>query len=167
MGGAGGCGASEPVGAVGAGAGSGIATGIGGGGNVGALATAFFTGVGGAGGGGGATFGLGGSMNSDRIATGTTTSIARCSRPDWMAHKAATWKSTTPPAMAALRLIIGVGRGLLDEDISDGQSQYRPVAEKSLLLAENPPDRNNDQYQAAAKGCDEFHALLSVMDVAS
>jgi hypothetical protein len=42
-------------------------------------------------------------MNSLRISTGMTTSAARRSRPLCSAQSAATWKSTTPLAISALR----------------------------------------------------------------
>ena len=107
MGGAGGWGVSTPVGALGSGVGSAIAMGRGAGGGVGALVMVRFTGAGLGAGGGGSTLGTGASMISVRISTGRITSTARRSRPDCMAQSTATCSSTTPPAMAALRLMPG------------------------------------------------------------
>ena len=101
-----------PVGAFGAGVGSGIATGCGAGGGrvcvfgtITGRSTGFGLGGGGGGGGGGSTFGTGGVMMSLSTETGTTTSTARRSRPDCNVHNAAIWNSTTLPAMAVLREI--------------------------------------------------------------
>ena len=107
IGGAGGGGVSTPVGALGAGVGSAIAIGRGAGGGVGALVMVRFTGAGFGAGGGGSTLGTGGSMISEMISTGRITSTARRSKPDCIAHSTATCSSTTPPAMAALRLMPG------------------------------------------------------------
>ena len=99
-GGAGGCGSITPVGAAGAGAGVRMATGRGGGG----VRTSLGLGAGGGGGGGGGgSLGLGGSMNSLRISTGITTSAALRISPLWSAQRAATWNSTTLPAITAFR----------------------------------------------------------------
>ena len=36
-----------------------------------------------------------------------------------------------------------------------------------VLLAKDPPDGAGDEYQTAAEGREEFHALLSLMELAS
>ena len=84
-GGAGGCGVVTPVGALGDGVVSAIATGWDGAGKGVALGTAAgcFAGTGGEGGAGGmgVTLGVGGSTKPLTISTGTMTSIARRSNP--------------------------------------------------------------------------------------
>ena len=55
------------------------------------------------GGGAGGACGTGAVTNSAMISAGTTTSMARCSRPDWKAQSTATCRATTEPAMTVLR----------------------------------------------------------------
>ena len=103
IGAGGGGGSTLPVGASGAGLGFGsrIACGRGGGGVL--VIRRFGSGGGGGGGGGGGSTGFGGSMSSLRISTGMTTSAAWRKSPLWRAQSAATWKSTTLPAMTTFR----------------------------------------------------------------
>ena len=96
------------TGALGAGAGSLIASGCGAGGNViglwgageGGGGTGGAGGAGGGGGGGGAISGLGGSMIWLSISTGTTISYARTSSPLCRAAKPPTCSSATAVAIA-------------------------------------------------------------------
>ena len=104
-----------------------MAMGRGAGGGVGALVTVRLTGAGLGAGGGGSTLGTGGSMNSLMISTGRITSAARRSRPDCMAHKMATCKTTTPPAMAALRLM-PAGGAKRSEEVVIEEVRARPGA---------------------------------------
>lgn len=57
-----------------------------------------------------------------------------------------------------------------DQPFECGHPKRCPDCSKTAtatLFAKNPPDRACDQDQAAAECRDEFHALLSVMEVAS
>lgn len=112
---------TTPVGALGAGAGSGMASGRGCG-ITGALGTTFF-GTGGVGGAGrtGSTLGAGGSTNCVRISAGTMTSAARIKSPLCRAQINATCRPTTARAITALRLKgwRGVGwRGALEKTVA-------------------------------------------------
>lgn len=169
MGAGGGGGSRLPVGALGAGFGSRIACGRGGGG---VLVTCRL-GSGGGGGGGGGSLGLGGSTNSLRISTGITTSTARRSSPLCSAQRAATCNSTTLPAMTTFRespRAEGGAEKRSDTIIHWSASAFggaRCSRTATKLLAKDPPDRAGDKDQTAAEGREEFHALLSLMELAS
>jgi len=57
-----------------------------------------------------------------------------------------------------------------DQPFECGHYKSCPDCSKTAtetLLAKNPPDRAGDEDQAAAESRDEFHALLSLMELAS
>lgn len=92
-----------PVGALGAGVGSLMATGMGAG--RGATLGAARGGGGGAGGGGVTFGGAGGSMNWLSNSAGTMTSAALRTKPDCKAQMPATCSAMTEPTITVLRLI--------------------------------------------------------------
>src|SRR2546426_4922230 len=170
-----------PVGALGEGVGSAMASGCGWG-STGALVTVFFcsTGVGGAGG-TGSTLGAGGSTNCVRISAGTTISAARINRPLCSAQINPTCSATTARAMTVLRPSGGLGRVVSDEvglksavafiGYLFGERMTAKRATGSELAAENPPRAADHQDQADGKCCNEtcevFHGLPSWAGVAS
>ena len=163
-GGAGGWGVVTPTGAAGAGVGSAMATGWGAGrGRTTGLTTRCFTGVGAGSttGFGRSTFGAGGSISWDSISIGTTIWAVRCNRPACSAHSAAMWANTTLPAMTALRLKPAAKGRVADRVMGTDEMACRQQSSAKTgfpLLAQNPPDRADDQNQAGAECCDEFHA---------
>lgn len=139
-----------PIGAFGArvGVGSRMAWGRAGGG---VLATGRLgSGGGGGGTGGGDSTGLGGSTNSLKISTGMTISAVRRSRPLCSAHRTATWKSTTLPAMAILRerpRAVGAG----EEKRSDTISHSSMGFPKGARMQQNRYERQIHQTELATR----------------